>query len=165
MGEAVLQRRGHGVDDRAVGAAVAGGHHGPAGRQLVVAQLAVQHQLVRSGLRGLSSRVDFVEEQDAAAVGGQERGDIPAGLADFGLADLGLVDAGYTAQIDRIELAQAQVDHLDAELVGHLLDHLRLAHAGRAVQHDGLLGLDQVFEGLGHLGRTHFMDSVRVLTR
>jgi hypothetical protein len=33
------------------------------------------------------------------------------------------------------------------------------------VQHDGLLGLDQVFEGLGHLGRTHFMDSVRAMTR
>ena len=69
------------------------------------------------------------------------------------------------AQIDRIELAQAQVDHLDAELVGHLLDHLRLAHAGRAVQHDGLLGLDQVFEGLGHLRRTHFMGSVRFFAR
>src|SRR3546814_1480355 len=62
------------------------------------------------------------------------------------------VDAGDATEVDGVELGQAEIDQLDAALLGDLADDIGLADAGGAVEHHGLVGIDQVAEGGGDLG-------------
>ena len=57
----------------AVALAIAGGEDGPAVWQAVFAQGAIEHQLIAGGLDQRRRGVQFVEEQDAGTVLGQER--------------------------------------------------------------------------------------------
>ena len=72
MDEAIGQGTGHARGDGAVAFTVAGGEHRPAVRQAVFAQGPIEHQLVAGSLDQRRRGVEFVEEQDAGAVRGQE---------------------------------------------------------------------------------------------
>ena len=77
LGEAVISV----LRDGPVAFAVAGGKDGPAVGPAVFAERAVEHQLVAGCLDQRRGGVEFVEEQDAGAVVGQEGRGGPGGLA------------------------------------------------------------------------------------
>ena len=145
--ETVGQRARHARGDGAVAFAVAGGEHGPAIGQAVFAERAVEHQLVAGGLDQRRGGVEFVEEQDAGAVVGQEGRGGPGGLA--------VRDGGQAAQIDRVEQDGADVDQADGERRRDLRHHLGFADAGGAPEEGGFLDLRQHLQRGCDFGRFH----------
>lgn len=95
---------------------VAGGHDDPPIRQAILAQPAVEHQLIASGLRHLRRGRQLIEEENAFTGGGQEPGRHPFGLIGG--------DPRQTAQINRVKLHRADIEKLIAEIVGDLVDDL-----------------------------------------
>ena len=65
MHKPVPQRRGHPGRSPAVGVVVARSDDGPALGQTVFAQLAIQHQLIATGLYHGRRHIHFVQEEDA----------------------------------------------------------------------------------------------------
>jgi hypothetical protein len=98
--EPVAQRCGHLAHLSTIFCAVTGGDDAPPFRQLVVANLAIQYQLVSGGSgHGRRSEVDLVEEHEAFRLGdgiGEEVRNVPQRAA--------VLDTGYTAQVDRVDL-------------------------------------------------------------
>ena len=90
----------------------------------VLAQFAVEHQLIAACLRHLRRRSQFVEKENAFATGRQELRRNPLGSVRG--------DAGQTAEIDRIELHSPDIEKLPVEIGGNLGNDLRLADAARA---------------------------------
>ncbi len=147
MDKAVRQRAGHAGGDGAVALAIAGGEHGPAVWQAVFAQGAIEHQLVAGGLNQRRCGVQFVEEQDAGAVLGQERRDGPGRPA--------LLDRRQPAQIDRIKQNGADIDQADAQRRRDLRDDQGFADARRSPQEGRLVDLRQQLQRGGDLRRLH----------
>ncbi len=127
--EAVGQRRGHGMDHRAVTDAVASSHDEPALRQLVLADLAVEDELVGGGLDRLRRAVDLVQEQHTLALGGQEVGGEPLHVL------LDSVDHGEALEVDRVEQGQAHVAQLELHVFGDLGHDVGFADARRTPDH------------------------------
>ena len=143
--------RGHG----AVGLAVAGGGDGPALRQGVLAEPAVEHELVAGGLDQGRCGVELVQEQHALAVAGQELGRGPVGPAIA-------VDVGQAAQVDGVEQDGPDVDQPAAQFAGDLGDDVGLADAGLAPEEGGPLGEDQRTQRRCDVGGFHEEDSLAV---
>src|SRR5208337_3604526 len=120
MDEAVGQGAGHAGRHRAVTFAIAGGEHGPVLRQAVVAQGAVEHQLVAGGLDQRRGGVQLVEEQDAGAVLGQKsRG----GACPY-FCVRGITNAKERIMLSRAKKVSRDVAKLPSvpkELVAHFL--------------------------------------------
>ena len=135
MDKAVRQRAGHAGGDGAVALAIAGGEYGPAVWQAVFAQGAIEHQLIAGGLDQRRRGVQFVEEQDAGAVLGQERRDGPGRPA--------LLDRWQPTQIDRIKQNGADIDQADAQRRRDLRDDLGFADARRSPEEGRLVDLRQ----------------------
>ena len=147
MDETVGQRARHARRDGAVALAVAGGEHGPAVGQAVFAEGAIEHQLVAGGLDQRRGGVEFVEEQDAGAVLGQEGRGGPGGLA--------VLHGGQPAQIDRVEQDGADIDQADAQRRRDLRHDLGFADAGSAPQEGRLLDLREHLQRGCDFGRFH----------
>ena len=125
----------------------AAGDDGGAGRELVLADLAFEAELVQRrlhhGYRGC--HLLEVDEPEAGVVGGWQEGrGRPAGAAVA-------VAPGNAAQVDGIEQKRAHIDVLAVRGGGDLLGDLTLGRAGRPPYHAGLAGLDEESEGLGEL--------------
>ena len=145
--ETVGQRAGHARGDGAVAFAVAGGEDGPAVGQAVFTEGAVEHQLVAGGLDQRRGGVEFVEEEDAGAIVGQEGRGGPGGLA--------VRDGGQAAQIDRVEQDGADVDQAHGQRCRDLRHHLGFADAGGAPEEGGFLDLRQHLQRGYDFGRFH----------
>jgi hypothetical protein len=85
----------------ALGGWIAGGDDHPPIRQHILAQLAVEHQLIASGLRHLRRRGQLIEKEDALPGGWEKLGRYPFGLV--------FLDPRQAPQIDRVELHGAYV--------------------------------------------------------
>ena len=118
VNEPVQQRRDQPVGPGPVLLAVRRRDHGPPGRQFVLAEFAIEHELQARGLdqgRGLGQ---LVEEQHALARPGQERGRAPDGGV--------LGHPGQAAEVDRVEQGRPQVDDGQVQVTGGLADDGRL---------------------------------------
>ena len=151
--EAVGQRRRLSVDHRAVAGAVAGGDDGPAVGHGVVAQLAVQDELVRRSLDGLGRTIHFVEEQNALAFGGQE-------VRGYEGHDFVFARAAHNREaleVHGVHEVQANVTKFELEIFGDRADDVGLACAHRAPDKGGALAGDEVLEGEFYLGGAHLV--------
>ena len=97
-----------------------GDEHPPI-RQHILAEFAVEYQLVAAGLRHLRRQGQLVEKQNAFSSGRKKLGRHPLGLV--------CLDPWQSSQIDRIELDGAHVKEVEVEIVRDLRDDLRLADA------------------------------------
>ena len=147
MDEARCERGRHAMHDAAVGFAVAAGDQRGALGQFVLADLAVEHQLIERRLHHRHRRRQLlqVDEPAAGIVGGrQEGGRRPAGA-------VGAVAPRDAAQVHGVEQERPDVDILAAGIGGDLLGDGALGAARSSPQDHRLAGLDQQREGGGEL--------------
>ena len=149
MDEAGRQRRRHPVDHAAVALAVAARDQRGAVGQLVLAHLAVEHQLVERGLHHRDGRGQLfqVDEPAAGIAGGRQEGRRrPAGAA-VGVAP------GDAPEIDGVQQQRAHVEILAARASGDLLGEGALGAARSAPQDRGLARFDQQRQGRREFAR------------
>jgi hypothetical protein len=127
----VRQRGTHVVADGAVEGGIAGGDHQPAVGQRVVADPPVENQRISGDLQPLVGRGQLVEEQYPLGLlwAGQELRWEPDRLL------LAVVCIDRTADIDRFDRGQAQVDQGHATVRGNLVHDRRFAHTAGAPEH------------------------------
>src|ERR1035437_8956957 len=147
MNEPVAQGPRHREMHSPLGGRVAGGDDYPPVRQHILAQLAVEHQLVAAGLRHLWRRGQLIEKQDAFPTDRKELGRHPLGLV--------CLDPWQSPQIDRIELDSANVYELKVEIVRHLRDDLRFTDSACTPDVQGHAFADQRMKRLIKLGWFH----------
>ena len=139
VNEARRQRRRHAVHDAAVGLAVAAGDERGALGQFVLADLAVEHQLVERGLHHRHCRRQLlqVDEKAAGIVRRRQEGRRRPARA------VRRVPPGDAAEVDGVEQECADVDVPAVRLGRDLLGDLRLGGPGRAPDDAGLASFDQ----------------------
>ena len=147
MDEARRQRRWHAVGDAAVALPVTAGDQGCALGQLVLADLALEGELIKRGLDHGHGSVHLLEVDEEAAhvVARREEG------WRRPLRAAGTVAPGNASQVDGIEQERADVDVFAAQVCCHLLGDHRFSRAWASPHHCGLAGLDEKSEGLGEL--------------
>ena len=147
--EARGERGRHAVDHAAVALAVAAGDERRALGQLVLADLAFERELIKSGLyhRHAGRQLFEVDEPEAGVTGRrQEHRRRPAGA-------VGGVAPGDASQVHGVEQERPDVDILAATVCRDLLRDHRFSRAGRSPHHSRLTGFDEKGEGRGELAR------------
>jgi hypothetical protein len=103
---------------------IAGRDHHPSVWKLVLAQLAIEHQLIAACLCHLRRGCQLVEKQDALSTCWQKLRRHPLSLIGS--------NPGKTAQVDRIELDGSDIEKLPVEITRYLGNDLRFADAAGA---------------------------------
>ena len=168
--EAVGDRGRHAVGDTLVGFAVTGRDDHAVLGNVVLAQLAVQHQLVRAGLHGRRRSVEFVEQDEDLGVRitrqAFRRGPAHHGLGDhlagFGIHDFDGGWVGDAAQVSGVHLGEANVHETVAHFLGQRGDHGRLCDTRGAPDESRTAGRRHCLDHVFHLGRAK-LDSIVVL--
>lgn len=156
MREAVGQRCRHGIGDAAIALAIAGGEDGPARRHFVGAEAAIEDELIGGGGDGRRGGGDLVQKQYAiVTVAGRVRQH-----GRDGPLDEILDPERNAAQVGRLQLRQANIDHGHGVVGGHLGHHLRFADTRRTPEHHrGVVAGARteifIFENLKYQGRPH----------
>ena len=137
------------IDDAPVGHAIASGHDAATLGQLVVAQLAVQHKLIRHAHHHLVRAVKLVENDEdfCVRVGWEKLVTQPAHKAS------GHVRHRQTLQVRRVEDGQADVNRtVEASVGSDVGVHVRLADAASSIGEDRQVGIDAGQDELTPLG-------------
>src|SRR6266496_2398172 len=143
MQETVEQGTGHGVADATLGGGIAGGQHRPSIRKPIIAQRAIEHELIAGSLRHRRRRGQLIEKEDAFSACGEKLGRDPFRAV--------FLDARQTAEIDGIKLNGPYVDKFAIQLPRDLLNELGFTDATGApdmerdvLRHSGNQRLNEV---------------------
>lgn len=137
--------RGHCAHGGTILNTVTGGDEFPTLGQNVLTNPAIEQELLAQTHHDRRGHVDFVEEEDALAFGGEE-----IGASEVGRLGL-FVNERNPAEVGRCELRDTQVDEAEAEFLGRLLNDGGFTNAGRTPDHRAhvqVVGDDVLDEGL-----------------
>ena len=147
VNKAVCQRRGHAIGHAFVAFTIACGNHNHIVRQFILANSAVQDQLISRRLDASRSRVHFVQEQHhngifcgSFFIGKVNRRRILHDILFF-------VVERNTTNVSGFHLAQTQVNHQAAKFFGNAFHKLTLANTRRAPQEQGTFDLECLEQG------------------
>lgn len=133
--------------DASLGCGIAGCNHYPSIGELVLAELAIEDQLVASRLRHLRCGGQLIEKEDAFPCGGKKLGRDPFSLVRR--------NARQTAKIDGIELYGPHIQEVVVEIGRHLAHDLRFADTAWSPDMQGHTFADQRMKRLIKFRRFH----------